>query len=849
MKIKKSFIRIALAAGLVGLAACSGSSSSDTTVVRQKNAALATNVQKYVGSMTTDIWEGDPNTDYTKASFRKNDAFKFSFDLNLDAVDLNKSAPTSIANCSVYINNVYTNKTGADCDAYPNNSWYRRSLEADFRNAFSNFSISGVSTNTGTLDVSKIKWAKCPLSTEFRENYVQWPGNDADYRKLAKQPTNESLGLTVTFVEAPDDSFVNADCNGTPSTFEQSYMMGYPGSSSVPRVLYDSTGKAVAATGAIFRVQFNGKWENNTTNLLATFPADTAAPTLKQVLPTGIDGLVNSGKIDNYTTMIPSKEITQTYVSNGQNYSYSYKEYLNGKIQSLSSSKVKDYAPFELAATVDASGIAASWKRSADLVATDPVTHVVQWSTDGFTNQIETIKTLGETLALPSCSLDPKDSLSVGATISVRVYALDPNAIPSASTNVATVKKTAGTIVCPTAKLAAPKIVASSFSIENMEYTISWSAPADAGTSAISYCVESSTDAFATEDYLYGECGITETTHNLWWLGTPTASFRVSASRDTGTVSPASVSVDVKSPETAPVTNAKATLSGDDVRVSWTNSQVSGVDNKTAQISWGIQGKTERGLQIGSGYIQGANNYLIVASELGEGFVPGTTVWIDIQANSDFGLSKPTTTSYLYPVPATAVATTVATATTLAPVTTLAPAADATAKAAVITPAATEVQLPADQNITIVVNSAEVAKGFAVPEKDIKSIEYRVAKGVWKALSKQASLNIPKSASNFSVRVTKNDGKTVVSEKNIVRSAYSVAAGATTAKSKLLSLANLTSPAGSKYAIKVSSASKSICKVAGTGIKAVKKGTCSVNVSVTPAGKKATSKSVKITVK
>ena len=241
---------------------------------------------------------------------------------------------------------------------------------------------------------------------------------------------------------------------------------------------------------------------------------------------------------------------------------------------------------------------------------------------------------------------------------------------------------------------------------------------------------------------------------------------------------------------------------------------------------------------------------MIVASELGEGFVPGTTVWIDIQANSQFGLSKPTTTSYLYPVATpTAVATTVATATTLAPVTTLAPAADATAKAAVITPAATEVQLPADQNITIVVNSAEVAKGFAVPEKDIKSIEYRVAKGVWKALSKQASLNIPKSASNFSVRVTKNDGKTVVSEKNIVRSAYSVAAGATTVKSKLLSLANLTSPAGSKYAIKVSSASKSICKVAGTGIKAVKKGTCSVNVSVTPAGKKATSKSVKITVK
>ena len=72
-------------------------------------------------------------------------------------------------------------------------------------------------------------------------------------------------------------------------------------------------------------------------------------------------------------------------------------------------------------------------------------------------------------------------------------------------------------------------------------------------------------------------------------------------------------------------------------------------------------------------------------------------------------------------------------------------------------------------------------------------------------------------------------------------------AGVTTSKAKLLSLANLKAPAGSKYAVTVSG--KSICKVAGTGVKAVKKGTCSAKVSVTPAGKKATSKTVKITVK
>ena len=842
MKIKKSFIRIALAVGLVGLAACSGSSSSDTTVVRQKNAALATNVQKYVGSGTSENWEDANATDYSTAPFRKNDKYTFSFDLNLDTVDANESSPTSEASCWLYTNGTSVNKKGTDCDENADNTWYQRSMQSDFRRAVSNFSLSGVSTNTGTEDLSKVVWAKCPIAAELMPSYPAWTGSSADYKKELKVATNEFFSFNLIFVEAPNESFVDADCNPVPAGTQT---VG----SSVPKVLYDSSGNAVQANGTMFNITVYGKYENNKYTSIGTFPAANGSPKLKDILPKGIDDLVAKGSQASMN-ILGKKDFTVTQNYSGQTYSNTYRMGSYGKIQSLSSSKVKDYAPFNLAATVDASGIAASWKRSADLVATDPVTHVVQWSTDGFTNQIETIKTLGETLALPSCSLDPKDSLSVGATISVRVYALDPNAIPSASTDVATVKKTAGTIVCPAAKLVAPKIVASSFSIENMEYTISWSAPADAGTSAISYCVESSTNAFATEDEIYLECGITETTLNLWWLGTPTASFRVSASRDTGTVSPASVSVDVKSPETAPVTNAKATLSGNDVRVSWTNSQVSGVENKTAQISWGIQGKTERGLQIGSGYIEGASNYLIIASELGEGFVPGTTVWIDIQANSQFGLSKPTTTSYLYPVATpTAVATTVATATTLAPVTTLAPAADATAKAAVITPAATEVQLPADQNITIVVNSAEVAKGFAVPEKDIKSIEYRVAKGVWKALSKQASLNIPKSASNFSVRVTKNDGKTVVSEKNIVRSAYSVAAGATTAKSKLLSLANLTSPAGSKYAIKVSSASKSICKVAGTGIKAVKKGTCSVNVSVTPAGKKATSKSVKITVK
>ena len=82
-----------------------------------------------------------------------------------------------------------------------------------------------------------------------------------------------------------------------------------------------------------------------------------------------------------------------------------------------------------------------------------------------------------------------------------------------------------------------------------------------------------------------------------------------------------------------------------------------------------------------------------------------------------------------------------------------------------------------------------------------------------------------------------------------VAAPYSVKAGATTVRSKLLSLANLKLPIGSKFALTVSASSKKICKVLGTAIKTFKKGTCSVNVIVTPKGKKPTSKSVKIVVK
>ena len=430
---------------------------------------------------------------------------------------------------------------------------------------------------------------------------------------------------------------------------------------------------------------------------------------------------------------------------------FSATKYVALNLLNLTSSKIKDYAPFGLSTTEDATGITATWKRSVDLVEDDVATHVLEWSTDGFANNVTEHRTDGVSMIVPSCLLNPNNEISIDSDISLRVYALDKNGVASKFSDVVTVKKTADNLVCPAAILAAPTNVVAKFSIKNMEYSISWAAPADAGTSTIFYCVESSSDAFKTEDEIASECGISDTKHKTWYFGGETASFRVIASRDTGAVSTASDSVDVKVPETKPVTNLKAELSGNEIKVSWVNNQESGVESKTVSISWGIMGKTERGPEFGNGAVAGTSNYILSVVDLGADFVPGASIWIDVQAESQLGPSKVASTSFEY-----------VTATTAAPV------VEETAKTAIVTETATEVQLPAAA-VEVAIKVEDVYTGFGVTASDVKSIEYQIDAGSWTAVTPGAALKIPNAASKMAVRVTKTNGETVVSEKAIVR--------------------------------------------------------------------------------
>ena len=78
----------------------------------------------------------------------------------------------------------------------------------------------------------------------------------------------------------------------------------------------------------------------------------------------------------------------------------------------------------------------------------------------------------------------------------------------------------------------------------------------------------------------------------------------------------------VKAPETKAVTNVKSVLTEDGLKVSWVNTQLAGVDKKSAVIRWGLVGDNVRGPEIGQGYVYGSNLYTISIADLSAGFIP-----------------------------------------------------------------------------------------------------------------------------------------------------------------------------------------------------------------------------------
>jgi hypothetical protein len=94
---------------------------------------------------------------------------------------------------------------------------------------------------------------------------------------------------------------------------------------------------------------------------------------------------------------------------------------------------------------------------------------------------------------------------------------------------------------------------------------------------------------------------------------------------------------------------------------------------------------------------------------------------------------------------------------------------------------------------------------------------------------------------------TSNQNSQIVSPTPVTpRYTKVIKAKATTSSKTLLSLSKLPSPKGSKTSLGIAISSRKICQLKGTSVKNIRKGTCSVKVTVTTKSGKKTSRTVKL---
>ena len=693
MKINKSFFRVALAAGLIGLAACGGSDSSSN---RERNSAIETNVKRYEGTIQVS------GRDF--GSRNSPDKYAVSFDLNLDAVSTQEFV------------------TGTTPS------------RGDFRNAFSQFSIKKDPNNQGTLDLSNVKWAQCPYDSYFYKN------NDTT-----------SSEFQIVLVEAPNSDIASAPC-GQPTLRADKYHQAG---------LWTSSGEYVRPNtdARYLTLYFRQPLEIGTEDF----------PSLVSLLPEGLDPYFDASK--------------NVYAGVGI-WPFSLPWDGNFAI-SLSSTKLKDYQPYELTAKQQASTIDLNWKRSADLVATDVVSYSLLWSTDGFeTSAAIPLDDVTE-YKISACLINPENKLAEESKVSLQLTAIDSAGITSPALK-ESVSLTADTVQCPTTdRIAAPtgfKVVASQEKI-----TASWTAIENTDPNVtLNYCVSevnpnlpnpTSDDYQLTNDSDIIDC-TSETTLEIFdirYENTNETKYFVQVQAQSGALSARSEIATITTPKQPNVVGLTVSSASDGLNIKWDSSGLEAANQVILLFSVDVDKncdqtfadlkmarKTKNGLNDAMkrvGAVINAETFFLSKDRLGNEFVPGSVLSVCAKRmgvnqwseSADWGIA-----TYTNP------------ATTDAPSATIAPVVEETAKAAIVTATETEVQLP-PMDLNFALNLIDVYAGFGVKASDVKSVEYQVANGSWVPLTKDEAIKIPKKASKLSVRVTKTNGEEVVSEKAIVR--------------------------------------------------------------------------------
>ncbi|MBJ7461628.1 MAG: hypothetical protein JHC90_08570 [Ilumatobacteraceae bacterium] len=463
-------------------------------------------------------------------------------------------------------------------------------------------------------------------------------------------PTSKISSINVTFAEAPNDSVANDKCNPVPANTPKAGN-GSTTDSSVPQNFYTSTGVAVEATGATFTLSFYRQWANGSQTLV-TLP-DNARPVFKEVFPVGFDGFDSDNTLGRNTSFQDSEKTTTSYTYDGKTTEYSYHQWHSFKLESLSSKVVKDYSPFALVATADAAGVTAQWSRSADLGPDDAATHVVEVSKDNFATVSET-KLISQdanlTSLLPSCEIDPNNTMKVGTKLSLRVKALDLDGLASTYTDSVVITKSLDNLVCPTATLSAPIEVQAKLDIPTRRYTVQWNAVADAGDLGLMYCIETSNDSFETKNEDNKFCVGDATQSTLSWKGQDSLAFRVVAVSVNGVVSPPSEIAVVKLPDPQPVSNVVATQVQDGLQLSWNAAQqAGGLSNASHLVKWGLLAGEKRAPESGGFALGDVTSHLIPRTDWEKIALPGSKIWVDVSSCTEAACAKPVSATFAFP--------------------------------------------------------------------------------------------------------------------------------------------------------------------------------------------------------
>ncbi|MEI6743520.1 MAG: hypothetical protein WCL35_07115 [bacterium] len=474
-----------------------------------------------------------------------------------------------------------------------------RYLKTDFRSAFSNFKLRSLDGNLGTADISKIKWSKCPPKVEVRKSF-------RPVIQSSKTTTVEMF--RITFFEEAANTVASSSCS--------------------------SDVNLMSSTSSLIVMFYN--FSESSTGTSWELP-NSSRPMLKDVLPNGFDAFGVDRNIRAYV-----------YFRDGVESRY---RFLNAK--SLSSKVVKDYSPFALVATADAAGVSAQWSRSVDLGPDDAATHVVEMSKDNFATVSET-KLISQdanmTALLPSCEIDPNNTMKLGTKLSLRVKALDLDGLASTYTDSVVITKSLDNLVCPTATLSAPIEVQAKLDIPTRQYTVQWNAVIDAGDIDLTYCIETSNNSFETKNEDNKFCVGDATQSTLDWKGQDSLAFRVVAVSANGVVSQPSDIAVVKLPDPQPVSNVVATQVQDGLQLSWNAAkQTGGLSNASHLVKWGLLAGEKRAPESGGFALGDVTTHVISRVDWEKIALPGSKIWVDVSSCTEAACAKPVSASFAFP--------------------------------------------------------------------------------------------------------------------------------------------------------------------------------------------------------